>query len=289
MSSPQRRGVSIRLFLAEGVPDGLWVVEKSNWTGLGLVCPRASYQRSRSRDELLRPGVYVLIGPAENSAGRERIYVGEADVLSKRLDQHHANKDFWTRAVVFTSKDQNLNKAHVRYLEARLVRLANDAQRAEVENGNAPSQPSLSEAEAAEMDAFLDEMLTLYPVLDIRAFETVEAPAGTGRLHLSGPAANAEGAETAEGFVVFSGSLARATPTAATRPHVVDLRDQLVSDGILAADGESLRFTRDYIFNSPSTAASVVLGGSANGRREWKDESGRSLRELGEAAVQTSA
>ena len=116
------RGVLIRLFLAEGVSDGLWIVEKSNWTGVGLMCPRASYPRARSRDELTRPGVYVLVGPSETGGDRSRVYIGEADVLSKRLDQHFASKDFWTRAMVFTSKDQNLNKAHVRYLEARLVR-----------------------------------------------------------------------------------------------------------------------------------------------------------------------
>ena len=81
------RGVLIRLFLVEGVPDGLWVVEKSNWTGVGLMCPRSSYPHARSREELTRPGVYVLVGPSESIAGRIRIYVGEADILSKRLDR----------------------------------------------------------------------------------------------------------------------------------------------------------------------------------------------------------
>ena len=286
MATP--RGVSIKLFLAEGVPDGLWVVEKSNWTGLAFMCPRASYPRSRSREEFSRPGVYVLVGPAEDIPDRERIYVGEADVLSKRLDQHQANKDFWTRAVLFTSKDQNLNKAHVRYLEARLLRLANDANRAEVDNGNVPGLPSLSEAEAAEMDAFLDEMLTIYPVLDVRAFDRIEAPAGSRRLRISGPAANGEGADTPEGFVVFEGSLARADPQV-IQPYVGSLRDQLRADGVLEPQGESLRFTRDYLFSSPSTAAGVVLGRIANGRVEWKDEHGRTLREIDEASVEATA
>jgi hypothetical protein len=248
------------------------------------MCPRASYPGSRSRDELSRPGVYVLVGPAEGS--RERIYVGEADVLSKRLDQHQATKDFWTRAVVFTSKDQNLNKAHVRYLEARLLRLANEASRAEVDNGNAPGLPSLSEAEAAEMDAFLDEMLIIYPVLDVRAFEVIATPADTRRLSLVGPGAEAQGADTAEGFVVFSGSAARATTVPSIHRYLVDLRESLLAEGVLVSDGDTLCFTRDYIFNSPSTAAGVVLGRSANGRVEWKDESGQTLRELGEAAVE---
>ena len=281
------RGVTIRIFLVEGVPDGLWVVEKSNWTGVGLMCPRSSYPRARSRDELSRPGVYVLVGPSENTVGRTRLYVGEADVLSKRLDQHYKEKGFWTRAIVFTSKDQNLNKAHVRYLESQLVRLALDVQRAEVENGNAPTAPSLSESEAAEMDAFLEEMLSIYPVLDLRAFDRIETgdPSAV-RLLAKGPDAKAEGEATFEGFVVFSGSTARAQEVPSATSFVTGLRTQLVADGVLAGDGPSLRFTRDYLFSSPSAAASAVLARNANGRTEWKDAQGRTLHEIEAASVE---
>jgi hypothetical protein len=284
------RGVLIRLFLVEGVPDGLWVIEKSNWTGVGLMCPRSSYPRARSREELARPGVYVLVGPSERTAGRSRIYVGEADLLSKRLDQHYKGKDFWTRAIVFTSKDQNLNKAHVRYLESRLIRLALEVQRAEVDNGNAPTAPSLSESEAAEMDAFLDEMLSIYPVLDLRAFDRIETgdPAAV-RLFVSGPNAKAEGETTPEGFVVFSGSTARAKEVPSATSFVTGLRSQLVADGVIAGDGPSLRFTRDYLFSSPSAAASAVLARNANGRTEWKDAQGRTLHEIEAASVAAAA
>jgi hypothetical protein len=159
------------LFLADGVPEGLWLVEKSNWTGLGLMWPRVSYAANRAREELTRPGVYVLEGRSETDPVKRRIYVGEAETLVKRLDQHQATTDFWARVVAFTSKDGNLNKAHVKYLEARLIALAHLAQRDEVANGNAPSVPALSEADRAEMDTFLDEMLLIFPVLDVRAFE----------------------------------------------------------------------------------------------------------------------
>lgn len=216
--APAQRGVTIKLFLVEGGPDGLWAVEKSNWTGIGLMCPRSSYPEARSREELARPGVYVLVGPSEQTAGHTRIYVGEADALSKRLDQHVKDKGFWTRAVVFTSKDQNLNKAHVRYLESRLIRLALDAQRAEVENGTAPAPPSLSESEAAEMDSFLDEMLLIYPVLDVRAFDRIEKSAASAlRLFAKGPYANAEGEATSE---ASSSTQARPQgPPRSRRPH----------------------------------------------------------------------
>lgn len=284
--APAQRGVTIKLFLVEGGPDGLWAVEKSNWTGIGLMCPRSSYPEARSREELARPGVYVLVGPSEQTAGHTRIYVGEADALSKRLDQHVKDKGFWTRAVVFTSKDQNLNKAHVRYLESRLIRLALDAQRAEVENGTAPAPPSLSESEAAEMDSFLDEMLLIYPVLDVRAFDRIEKSAASAlRLFAKGPYANAEGEATSEGFVVYAGSTARATEVPSATPFVTDLRARLLADEVLAGDGPSLRFTRDYLFSSPSGAASAVLARNANGRTEWKDSQGRTLHQIEAASV----
>jgi hypothetical protein len=113
---------SIKIFLADGTPDGLRIVEKSNWTGVGLVCTRSQYPNVRNRREFQGAGAYVLVGPGKNLL--PRVYVGEAEVLRKRLDNHHQNNEFWTRFVAFTSRDGNLNKAHVRYLEARLIALA---------------------------------------------------------------------------------------------------------------------------------------------------------------------
>src|SRR5262245_40988184 len=107
-----RRGFSVRVFLPDGDPSGIKVIEKSNWTGTGLVIPRALFARAIIRPELGRTGVYLLVGEAENGP-LPRIYVGEGDPVRPRLEQHGRAKDFWTHAVVFTSKDQGLNKAHV--------------------------------------------------------------------------------------------------------------------------------------------------------------------------------
>jgi hypothetical protein len=116
------RPTSISIFLAQGTPDGVRIVEKSNWTGIAVVASRAQLATALQRDEFDRPGVYALLGPRES--GAKKIYIGEADVLRDRLKQHGAKKDFWTNLIAFTSSDENLNKAHVRYLEARLVKLA---------------------------------------------------------------------------------------------------------------------------------------------------------------------
>jgi hypothetical protein len=221
----------------------------------------------------------VLVGPSD-VPGNQRVYVGEADVLRTRLDQQHANRDFWTRAVAFTAKDTSLNKAHVKYLESRLVQLGHEARRDVIENGNVPRRPALSEAETADMEAFLDDMLVIYPVLDVRAFERVEVGTGMGRLRLVGPDAYATGDDKSEGFLVRAGSRARRAITASTPTSVGDLRTRLVQTGVLLAEGDGLRFASDYLFDSPSAAASVVLGRSANGRTEWKDENGKTLKQI---------
>jgi hypothetical protein len=186
---------------------------------------------------------------------------------------------------VFASKDASLNKAHVKYLEARLLDLAATVKRVEVENSTVPKLPALAEAEAADMEGFLAEMLVVYPVLDVRAFEAVAIDTTEERLHLKGPHATGEGKDTAEGFVVFAGSLARADSVPTIPNFAVNLRAALVEQGLLEVANSSLRFAADYVFSSPSTAAMVLLGRSANGRTEWKDANNRTLKEIQSAAV----
>jgi hypothetical protein len=282
-----RRGFSIRVFVAEGIPDGLWIVEKPNWTGVALAWPRTAYPRVRARNELDRAGIYVLLGPSDTVRETQRVYIGEADVLRKRLDTQYAERDFWTRAIAFASKDGSLNKAHVRYLESRLISLARENRRAQIDNGTAPPIPFLGEAERADLETFLDEMLLIYPVLDVRVFETLADPAVAGiRLHAQGPgAARAEGQETSDGFVVFAGSHARGDHVDSIATHAAELRNELRASGVLIPENGGLLFTQDYLFNSPSTAAGVVFGNSTNGRTAWKDANGRTLREIQTAEV----
>lgn len=287
MQTGQRRGVSVRVFLADGTPEGLRVVEKSNWTGIATMCARAQYPEMRIRDEFSKPGVYVLIGQSESKTSQHSIYIGQADIARERLDDHLKNKDFWTHLILFSSKDTNLNKAHVQYIESKLIQLANQAKRAIVENTNVPRPPFLSEAERADADSFLDDMLIIYPLLGLSAFEVTSAdsPRSSRRLFLGGPGAQASGQDTPEGFVVFKGSTARLDAVNSTHEYLLDQRADLLTKGVLIQVGESLELTQDYVFSSPSTAAGVFLGRSANGRTEWKDENGRTLKQIQEAAL----
>ncbi len=286
----RRRGVSVRLFLADGTPDGLRSVEKSNWTGVATTCSRAQYPDPlvRAREEFGRPGVYVLVGPSASGGTRQAVYVGQADVARDRLDAHLRSKDFWTHLVLFSSKDANLNKAHVQYLEARLLELARRAKRADLENETLPSRPYLSEADTADAEFFLEDMLLIYPLLGVTAFEVVEeAPDRGSRLILRGKDTQAYGRETPEGFVVFAGSVGRCDAVPSIHAYLLDLRRQLIEARVLDVRAENVVLTQDYRFDSPSTAAGVLLGRSANGREEWKDETGRTLKKLQEAQLST--
>lgn len=281
------QGFSVRVFIPSGQPEALRIVEKSNWTGKGLVFPRAQFAEIRSREELTRAGVYILWG--ESDTGRlPRVYVGEGDGVLPRLDQHGRNKDFWTHAAVFTSKDQNLNKAHVQYIESRLMALAAEAKRAELDNGNVPQLPALSEADAADAESFLADLLLCLPVMGVSFFDKPKiAGPQTRELFLRNKGIEARGVETAEGFVVLAGSKAAREEVASCHAYLVELRRSLVTEGVLANDGEGYRVTQDYAFNSPSMAAGVLLGRAANGRIEWKDANGRTLKSIqGESTTQ---
>ncbi len=279
------RAFSVRLFLPGGDPDGVKTVEKSNWTGSGLVIPRSLFAETRSRPELGRTGVYILVGPDENSQ-LPRVYVGEGDPIGPRLDQHAKNKDFWTQAVAFTSKDQNLNKAHIQFLEYRLVSLGKSAKRCILDNANTPQPPSLSEADTAEAEGFLADVLLCLPVLGYGFFEEAPAPTQTSReFMLKAKNITGKGYEASTGFVVRAGSQAAKSEAKSIHVYLSAMRRSLVEQGILVDNNQYYEMIQDYTFNSPSTAAGVLLGRSANGRIEWKTSDGHTLKSIQDAEV----
>jgi hypothetical protein len=289
MSGVDPAPFSLRIFVADGDPDGLRIVEKSNWIGKALVFPRALLPQVKARPELAQTGVYLLMGPRPDGEG-DMLYVGEGDPIRPRLESHYAQKDFWTRAIGFTTTTAGqLNKAHVQFLESRLIALARAAKRMPLDNANQPAEPSLSEADRAEMEVFLGHMLGMLPVLGVHAFEQApKAPAAKAgpALTCKGKGVQATGYEASQGFVVRAGSQAVADTVPSMALHVrgmYDLRQELISNGVLAMQVGLYQFTQDYSFSSPSTAAAVVLGRSANGRIEWKAADGRTLKELQEA------
>jgi len=283
---------SLRIFVADGDPDGLRLVERSNWVGKAIVFPRALLPKIKQRAELNQTGVYLLLGPRDDGEG-EMLYIGEGDPVRPRLESHYAQKDFWNRAVCFLAAPGQLNKAHVQFLEANLVRLAKAAKRLPLDNANHPAEPSLSEADCADMQVFLENMLGMLPVLGIHAFEQAASMAATvaqTMLTCRGKGVVATGYEATQGFVVKSGSQAVRESVPSMQQHVrgmFDLREELIGNGVLHREGDHFLFAQDYVFSSPSTAAAVVLGRSANGRIEWKDAGGHTLKALQELEART--
>lgn len=290
----KQRGCSIRIFLVDGTPDGVRTVDKSNWSGRAIVCPRSRFKEAKARAEFDRTGLYILVGPPSSTGDVPTLYIGECDPLRPRLEQHYAKKDFWTQAIVFTSKDEGLNKAHVQYLESRMVALARQAKRCSLENLVIPAAPSLSEGDVAEMEAFLDEILLVLPVIGLHAFERPAVSLDDtpqARLTITGAGVTAYGYESDAGFVVLRGSDFRPDEVGSIPEYQTAIRQNLISTGIVVDADGGLKFVQDYTFDSPSTAASVVLGRSTNGRVAWKDEAGRTLKELqvGEVLAQAAA
>jgi hypothetical protein len=272
-------GRSVRLFLIDGTPQGMRTAEVGNWTGLALVCPRTELARLSSRPEVRRTGVYLLIGPSESLASGLAVYVGESDEIWSRLTNHDVNKDFWTWVVFFVSKDDNLTKAHVRWLEAALIRHLKQAKRAEVKNGNEAWSGKLPEADTADMEAFFENVRLLLPTLGVNIF-AVEAqntheklPSSALTLELKWEDAKADCVVRDGQFVVMAGSTARVKEVDSLSDWARALRNTLRDTGVLVpvpGNGLLLQFEQEYAFDSPSAAAAVVSGTGLNGRAHWK-------------------
>lgn len=284
-----RIGSTIKLYLADGQAGGIRVVEKDNWSGVGVDCSRKDLARARQRDEFGSSGVYVLSDFDDDSGGLPQIYVGEAEDLGERLSTHAKKEDFgWGRLVIFTSKDATINKAHAKYLESRLCGLAATAKRCVLRNKTTPKASKLSDSDRDQAETFLREVLVVLPVVGISEFEapvSVESVTAD-EFELSANNALGKGIETSDGFKVFAGAKAAATQQQAASSATKQLRADLQANGALAPDGDGcLVLTQDYVFNSPSGAASVLLGSSVNGRVAWKLADGRTLKDVQEAAL----
>lgn len=165
-----RAGYTIRIFVADGEPEGVRVIDQMNWTGIGIAFPRGLWPKVKTRKEFDRAGVYILVGYGEEDEELPRIYVGESDDIRARFERHDKTKEFWAWAIFFTS-NAALNKAHVQWLEYALLQRATAAGQCILDNGNARQAPALSEHEQADVAGFLDQMLRILPLVNLRAFE----------------------------------------------------------------------------------------------------------------------
>ncbi|GAB3825926.1 GIY-YIG nuclease family protein [Pontibacter rugosus] len=276
-------GKTIKIFLIDGDPNGRMTCELSNWTGKAYRIPRVKVKECIDRQDLNNPGIYLLFGKSED--GFDKVYVGEAEEIFRRLQQQVSQRDFWNEAITFISKDENLNKAHIKYIENRLHTLAKDAGRYQLENSVIPTQSSISESDRAEMEEFISNIRLLVNTLGHKVFEEKREVKNNDEqqpiFYLRGArGAEAQGEPTAEGFVVFKGSRATLSNVNSISPSFAKYRQQLIEQNILQQNGEVYEFMEDSVFSSPSTAAVMVMGRNANGLLEWKLPSGVTLKEF---------
>jgi hypothetical protein len=300
-------GRTIRLFLVDGNPAGLIMAEVGGWTGKVMVVPRTALVAFLKRPEAQNVAVYVLSGPDPNDAFRSLVYVGESETIGRRLREHDADeaKDFFDRAIIFISKDDNLTRSHVRHLEQLLTARIRDAERTTLMHTNQPGGATLPEMDISDMQIYFDQIEVILPVLGLdilRPVAVVQRPptptAATTAVTQPATAALPEyvfhvgvalarAVENNGEWIVKTNSIARDTETPTMPRGYRALRDQLKADGILVpSEPQTLRFTRDVPFASPSAAACVVYGASISGPGNWKLEAtGQSYAELRETIL----
>lgn len=279
-------GKTIKLFLIDGDTNGRLTCELSNWTGKAYKLPRKMIKTCTDRPEIQTTGVYMLLNKNADLSEKGQLYIGEAENIFNRLTQHLKEKDFWNEAIAFISKDDNLNKAHIKYLENRLHEIATYANRYELINNQKPTQSSISESDKAEMEEFIANILTLVNTLGYNAFEQIrqndtkiQTDNEEDLFYISAArGANGIGKTTSEGFVVFEKSQV-ADPVTNSYPKTMQkLRETLISENVIVKELDKMILKQDYLFSSSSSAAMIIMGRSANGLIEWKMKSGRTLQ-----------
>lgn len=271
------RGRTISIFIPDGNPRSIKVCDIKDSIVKAIFVPRSKIEDIYKRPDVQEPGLYFLFG-SEDEIGKPRVYVGEAENLLIRLKQHNAGKDFWNTAICFVSEKRNINKAHIKYLESYCCEQAKQIGKCILENNTSPTQSSLTEQDVDFVLSFFDDLKILVATLGFPIFEESKKEM-QNTIFCKGKEASAKGEYAEDGLTVFKGSKAQADEVTSIEkvPYISNLRKSLLDKGILKAENGILLFAENYTFNSPSTAAMVVLGRPANGWNDWKDKNGQTL------------
>jgi len=275
---------TIQMLIFDGNPNGRIKCELSNWDGRVYKLSRTELNKYSSRPDANYTGVYFLF--AKDNDNNDLIYIGEAEAIYMRLKQHISDNSLpdWTDCIVVINKDNNLNKAHVKYLESKFYELANQAGRFIVMNKKAPTCSSVSEFDSAMLEEFISSTKLLVNTLGYRVFDTYDSN-NNQEQHQESPiyyikaarGADARGMNESDGFLVLKGSKVATTVTSSFSKYLINLRESMIKSGTI---NSSYEFTKDQIFTSPSLAAAIVMGRNANGQTEWKTEDHKTIRQI---------
>lgn len=281
---------TIQMYIFDGDPNGRIMCELSNWNGRVYKISRNQIQKFCEREDADNTGVYFLIGKDDNN--NDTVYVGEAEKMSVRIKQHLKDDEYWNDCIAVISKDNLLNKAHVKYLENKFYNLAQQSGRVTVINNNIPTCSSISEYDEAMLIEFINNAKLLVNVLGYKIFDSIQESLVKQNKNKNSSndeyfiratrGANAKGSIVSDGFVVFAGSEIATSEAPSIADSLKKLRTNLINKEII--DG-NFRFVKDHVFSSPSLAAAVVLGRNANGRTEWKNKNGKSIKDFEEQTI----
>ncbi len=211
------------------------------------------------------------------------VYIGEAENCTVRVKDHHRKKDFWNVAVCIVSRTGSFTKAHCKFLEWMAIDKATKAGRYELANGNSGGQPNVPEWMQSDCMEVFETAEVLLATLGFPVFEPAIGATAVDEASIffcKRGGADARGVYNEDGFVVLAGSVARRETTTSAQDTVAPRRQELIASGVLAESGQGLLFTRDTPFPTPSAAAAIVTGGSANGWVEWKNAKGQTLDQV---------
>lgn len=276
---------TIQMFIFDGNPNGRIMCELSNWNGRAYKISRNELSKFSERNDAENTGVYFLFG--KNEENNDTVYIGEAEKIFSRLKQHLKDSEYWNDCITVISKDDLLNKAHVKYLENKFYFLAQNAGRSIVTNSTIPTCSSISEYDEAMLQEFISNAKLLVNTLGYKVFDTIEETTIRTNDDIqpyffikSARGANAKGLLVSDGFAVIKDSTIASSTVPIMSDSLKKLRSSLIQKGIV---DKNLKLTRDYIFTSPSLAAAIVMGRNANGRTEWKNDEHKSIKDIEES------
>lgn len=281
-------GKNINIFLMDGTANGRIKCTLANWTGVAYRIPRVDLDLCKDRNDLKQSGVYFLFGVSDETS-EQVIYIGQAGARKNgegilyRLQEHRKNpdKDYWSEAIVFTTSNNSFGPTEISYLENRFCAMANDAHRYIVKNENEPTQGNVTEEKESELEEFIEYAKIIMGVLGHKVFDplviTELTEDGTvvsaGDKHtaffIKKRGAHAKAIQTAEGFIVLSGSILSKDAVPSCPDSAISAREKYSS-----IIDENMILLKDVPFKTPSGASSFVLLRSSNGNIDWITEQG---------------
>ncbi len=274
---------TIQMCIFDGNPNGRIMCELSNWNGRVYKISRNDLSEFANRPDCEYTGVYFLFG--KNEDNKDTVYIGEAEKMLVRLKQHLKDHNYWNDCVVVISKDNILNKAHVKYLENKFYTLAVDSKRSSIINNTVPTCSSISEFDESMLTEFIENARLLVNTLGYKVFDkidtsVVEKENSDTIFHIAAArGADAKGLLVPDGFMVIKGSKIAKDTVPSMASNLVNLRNIMLEKNII---NQEFVFVTDYIFTSPSLAAAIVMGRNANGRTEWKNINNKSIKDIEE-------